>query len=248
MERIKCTLQYDGTFFSGFQVQPDQRTVQGDIEAALRRMHRNQLVRITASGRTDTGVHALGQVFHYDTDLELEEEKWKKALNSLLPDDIYITDVKKVSNDFHARFNVRIKEYRYKLLNQKKPDIFHRHHYWHINQDLDVEKMRQAGKYFIGTHDFTSFCSTKTEVQGDKIRTMYNVEILQDDPLLTVSVQGSGFLYNMVRIITGTLVEVGQGKVRPDEVKAILEGKDRTLAGLTAPPQGLYLWQVVYKD
>ncbi|SEU01544.1 tRNA pseudouridine38-40 synthase [Salinibacillus kushneri] len=246
MERVKCTVQYDGTFFSGFQIQPDRRTVQGEIEGALQRMHRNRFIRIIASGRTDTGVHARGQVFHYDSDLNLSEDKWKKALNSLLPDDIYIAAVEKVSDDFHARFDVKVKEYRYQILNQKEPDLFNRYYHWHVNQSLNVENMKEACRNIMGTHDFTSFSSTKTTIRGDKVRTMYNVDCLQEGNRIAIQVEGSGFLYNMVRIITGTLVEVGQGKKKAEEIPAIIEQKDRALAGLTAPPQGLFLWKVTY--
>ncbi|MRG88048.1 tRNA pseudouridine(38-40) synthase TruA [Salinibacillus xinjiangensis] len=247
MQRMKCTIQYDGTFFYGFQIQPTKRTVQGEIEQALKRMHRNQFVRITPSGRTDAGVHAKGQVFHFDTFLDIEESKWKKALSSLLPGDIFVVAVEKVPEDFHARFGVKVKEYRYQILNQYDPNIFTRQYHWHVPFPLDVEKMKEACPYLEGTHDFTSFSSAKTTVIGDRVRTIYRVECLQEGNELTIRVEGSGFLYNMVRIITGTLVEVGQGKKRPGEVQTILAGKDRTLAGLTAPPQGLFMWKVTYE-
>ncbi|MBO8157500.1 MAG: tRNA pseudouridine(38-40) synthase TruA [Bacillaceae bacterium] len=246
MERIKCTLQYDGTFFAGFQVQPDKRTVQQVLEEALKKMHKGSFVRVTPSGRTDAGVHAVGQVVHFDTPLSIPEKNWLMAFQSLLPDDVFVDRVEKVADSFHARFDVKEKEYRYKIYTGEKPDIFRRHYSYHVSRPLHVEAMSEACTHLIGTHDFTSLSSAKSTVKGDKIRTIYEAELYEDGDEVIIRIKGSGFLYNMVRIIAGTLIEVGTGKREPGDFKHIIEGKDRSLAGKTAPPQGLYLWKVSY--
>jgi tRNA pseudouridine38-40 synthase len=248
LQRIKCTIQYDGTNFSGFQIQSNKRTVQFELENTLKRIHKQEEIRITASGRTDKGVHAIGQVIHFDTPIQMTEQAWNKALNALLPDDIYVRSVEKVPNDFHARFSVSKKEYRYRILNRTKPDIFKRHYVCYVKTPLDLSRMKEACKYLIGTHDFTSFSSAKATVKGDKIRTIYEMDIIQEKEEIMLKVVGSGFLYNMVRIIAGTLIEIGSKERDPNEIPAILEAKDRGAAGKTAPPQGLYLWRVEYNN
>ncbi|TCT21109.1 tRNA pseudouridine38-40 synthase [Melghiribacillus thermohalophilus] len=247
MERMKCTLQYDGTFFYGFQVQPEKRTVQQEVEEALQKIHKGQLIRITPSGRTDAGVHAIGQVIHFDSPLRIQEENWKNALCSLLPDDIYVDQVEKVSESFHARYDVKEKEYRYKIYTGKKPDIFRRNYSYQLSRPLNLDRMNEACRFLIGTHDFTSFSSARATVKGDKIRTIYDAGLFQDEDEVIFRVKGNGFLYHMVRIMVGTLIEVGIGKRSPDEIKEIIAGEDRALAGKTAPPQGLYLWKVSYE-
>ncbi|MDQ0247927.1 tRNA pseudouridine38-40 synthase [Bacillus fengqiuensis] len=247
MKRLKCIISYDGTHFSGYQVQPNQRTVQGEFEEVLRKMHNGQMVKIHASGRTDAHVHAYGQVIHFDTSLNIPTDRWKKALNSLLPEDICVREVQSVSPNFHARFDAVSKEYRYKIIKSQERDVFQRHHAYHFPYGLDYAAMKEASEYVIGTHDFTSFCSAKTEVE-DKIRTIYNIEFFEESDELVFRFTGNGFLYNMVRILVGTLLDVGQGKIKSVEMKKILDGRSREMAGKTAPGHGLYLWQVHYDN
>lgn len=245
MNRFKCTIAYDGTNFLGFQVQPNGRTVQGDIEKALYKLHKGVEIRIHPSGRTDAGVHACGQVIHFDSPLSIPIDRWQVALNTLLPDDIVVVAVENVNTDFHARYNVVKKEYRYFLLNQKERDVFRKNHSYYYPYPVDLDRMIEGTKYLLGTHDFTSFCSTKSDKEN-KIRTIEEIEIWKDNNELVFRFVGDGFLYNMVRIIVGTLLKVGQGKLEPKDVKVILEKKDRQAAGKTAAPQGLHLWRVWY--
>ncbi|HET7578397.1 MAG TPA: tRNA pseudouridine(38-40) synthase TruA [Bacillales bacterium] len=245
MPRLKSTLAYDGTNFSGWQVQPSGRTVQGVIEAALKRMHKGCEVRITGSGRTDAGVHARGQVFHFDSELDIPAEGWRKALNSLLPDDIQILKVEPVSREFHARFDVRKKEYRYRILRSEQPDVFRRHYTYHFPHALDQSRMEKAAEQLVGEHDFSTFCAANTDVKT-KIRCLETLEVIKQHDELVFRLAGNGFLYQMVRIIVGTLIEVGSGKRSPENVSQILAAKERTLAGPTAPGCGLTLWEVTY--
>lgn len=246
MQRIKCVIAYDGTAFSGYQVQPNGRTIQGEIEKVLARMHKDRLIRISASGRTDAGVHARGQVIHFDSTLDIPNDGWMRALNAQVPDDIQVLSVEKVDAEFHARFNAKRKEYRFRILNRPERDIFKRYYVYHVPDLLNVEKMREAAEFIIGEHDFTSFCAAGSSVV-DKTRTVYELEILPDGDELTVRIVGNGFLYQMVRIIVGNLLEVGKGIIEPIRIKEILDAKDRRLAYITAPPQGLYLWRVTYE-
>ncbi|HZH61643.1 MAG TPA: tRNA pseudouridine(38-40) synthase TruA [Metabacillus sp.] len=245
--RVKCIVSYDGTHFNGYQVQPNKRTVQSEIEAALKKLHKGQSIKIHASGRTDAYVHAVGQVVHFDTTLTIPPEKWPYALNSLLPNDIVILEAEHVADQFHARFDAIKKEYRYKLSTQKMIDVFKRDYTYHFPYKLDIESIRQACFHLCGTHDFTSFCVAKTDVE-DKVRTIYSIELIEEGTDLIFCFTGNGFLYNMVRILMGTLLDVGQGKKTPDQIPSILEGRDRSLSGKTAPGHGLYLWKVYYDN
>ncbi|WP_010632296.1 tRNA pseudouridine(38-40) synthase TruA [Sporolactobacillus vineae] len=246
MTKLKCTVAYDGSHFFGYQVQPGRRTVQREIESALERIHHGEKVRITASGRTDSGVHAYGQVFHFESPLAIPEKNWPKALNSILPDDIYIRDAEIVPAHFHARYDVKRKEYHYRLLTRSEPDLFRRLYTLHVTVPLDLQKMNEAAARITGTHDFSCFCAANTEVKS-KIRTVYQLDVVPrpaDETLIRIS--GSGFLYQMVRIITGTLLDVGTGKLQPDDVSKIIAGKDRQAASKTVSPCGLTLWKVSY--
>lgn len=247
MERLKCIISYDGSNFSGYQIQPNARTVQLELENTLQKMHKGNAVKVFASGRTDATVHAVRQVIHYDSTLQLPVQSWKKALNSLLPEDIQVLEAIKVDNEFHARFDVVKKEYRYKVLLTPDKDVFKRHYSYHFPYPLDINMIKEAMGYLEGTHDFTSFCSAKTEVE-DKIRTIYEIECIPQEDELIFRFVGNGFLYNMVRILVGTLLDVGQKKIKPTEIKFILEQKNRAFAGKTAPGHGLYLWQVHYDN
>ncbi|MCC8433765.1 tRNA pseudouridine(38-40) synthase TruA [Brevibacillus sp. M2.1A] len=244
MKRLRCVLAYDGTDFSGFQVQPDQVTVQGEIEAALNRIT-GEDIQVFGSGRTDAGVHARGQVIHFDTSSNIPMDKWRFVLNNQLPDSIVIRTVEEVDASFHARFDVQVKEYRYCIDNNPVADVFRHRYADHVRFPLDVDAMQQAAHYLVGEHDFTSFCSAKTFVE-DKVRTVYGLTVEKIGDEVWVTCRGNGFLYNMVRIIVGTLVEVGQGKRSPAELREILAACDREKAGKTAPAKGLTMWEVVY--
>lgn len=246
MAKIKCIVAYDGSNFSGYQVQPQKRTVQGELEKALQKIHKGESVRIYASGRTDTGVHAKGQSIHFDTELHIPGNSWKRALNALLPDDVYVKHSESVVDNFHARFGVVEKEYHYVVLNTEEPDIFARNYVYHFPYKLSLDAMQEACQLLEGTHDFTTFSSAKATVKGDRIRTIYEATCKKDGHRIEFVFRGSGFLYNMVRILVGTLLDVGQGRIEPQEIKGMLEKKDRKYASKTAPAQGLYLWEVRY--
>lgn len=243
MRRIKLTIAYDGTNYAGYQVQPNGNTIQAEIETVLTRMHGKQ-VKVVASGRTDARVHAIGQVLHFDTPLKMPAERFVKALNAMLPDDILVKAAEEVGDTFHARYGAKRKEYRYVV--RKNDDPFRRHYAVTVTYRLDVERMRQAIRSLVGTHDFTSFSVTKAEVV-DRVRTIYEAEVLEADGEITFRFVGSGFLYNQVRIMVGTLLEVGRGKYEPTDISRMLATKDRRVAGITAPPHGLYLWNVNYE-
>jgi tRNA pseudouridine38-40 synthase len=245
MQRYKGVIAYDGSGFLGYQIQSTGRTVQAELETALKKIHKGAAVKVVGSGRTDAGVHARGQVIHFDSPLVIPPEKWPVALNSSLPDDIAVLSIEKADESFHARFNAAGKEYRYQLLLSGVRDPFLRSYAYRYPYVLNLEAMREAGTYLLGTHDFTSFCAAKTEVV-DKVRTIETIEFLEDGGLLTIRFVGNGFLYNMVRILVGTLLEVGSGARAPEEILRILEAKDRRVAGKTAPANGLYLWKVYY--
>jgi tRNA pseudouridine38-40 synthase len=247
MMRVKCIVSYDGTRFSGYQVQPQKRTIQGEIEEALCKIHKGQLIKIHASGRTDAYVHAIGQVFHFDTDLTIPDEKWPYALNSLLPEDIVILDASYVNHDFHSRFHTTAKEYRYRIHQQKMENVFTRNYSLHYPYKLDFDAIKQACTHLCGTHDFTSFCVAKTVVE-DKVRTINSIELIENGSEVTFCFNGNGFLYNMVRILVGTLLDVGQGVIRAEDIPTILNGRDRSLSGKTVPGHGLYLWKVYYDN
>jgi tRNA pseudouridine38-40 synthase len=245
MPRYKCIISYDGSGFSGYQVQPNKRTVQSVLEAVLTKMHKGETVKVSGSGRTDAGVHAKGQVIHFDSPLMIPEDKWEKALNSMLPDDISVLSVVSVEELFHARFDAKGKEYRYVLHLSSKRDPFQRKFAYQYPYPLNLHAMEQASKFFLGTHDFTSFCAAKTEVE-DKVRTIESIDFTLEDEILTIRFIGNGFLYNMVRILVGTLLEVGSGERSPEDIPIILAHNDRRVSGKTAPAHGLYLWEVFY--
>ncbi|EHL76480.1 MULTISPECIES: tRNA pseudouridine(38-40) synthase TruA [Bacillus] len=247
MVRMKCVISYDGSGFAGYQIQPAKRTVQSEIESALKVLHKGEAVKVTASGRTDAGVHARGQVIHFDTSLPIPETKWVQVLNSIFPEDIAAIQVEAVDDAFHARFSATGKEYRYRLYTTPHRDPLKRFYAYHFPYSLNIEAMEEAARYLTGTHDFTSFCSAKTEVK-DKVRTIRKIAIVQEGEEIVFQLVGNGFLYNMVRIIVGTLLECGTGKRSPEEIPEILEAKDRSKAGKTVPPEGLYLWNVFYDN
>lgn len=248
MEKIKCTISYDGSRFSGFQIQPKKRTVHGELERALKKMHKGTLIRVHASGRTDTGVHAKEQVIHFSSPFKLPEENWKKALNTLLPNDLFVHKADLVPDTFHARYDAMEKEYRYYVLNAKEVDVFQQNYVYQFPYELDITRIQEACTYFEGKHDFTTFSSAKATIKGEKVRTLYDVQCRLEGEHIVFTFRGNGFLYHMVRIIVGVLLDVGQGRLESDAIPTLFSKKDRQEVGATIPPQGLYLWKVLYKE
>ncbi len=248
MNRVKAVVAYDGTNFSGYQLQPGQRTVQLEIDKALVKIHKDDSAHSVASGRTDAGVHALGQVIHFDTPLSLPPDRWQMALNVLLPTDIRIVEVMYVDADFHARYHATGKTYIYKWSYAEVHSPFERNYSVHLGRSkLDLEKMKEAAMHLVGTHDFTSYCSSKTATTN-RVRTIRLLTLEKHAEELVMTIEGDGFLYNMVRTIAGMLFAVGIGRYTPEDIKKILALKDRQAAGKTAPAHGLYLLNVTYKD
>lgn len=246
MNRVKATVAYDGTNFAGYQLQPGLRTVQSEIDKALVKIHKDEAVHSVASGRTDAGVHANGQVLHFDTPLSLPPDRWKMALNVLLPTDIRMIDVTYVDEDFHARYSATGKTYVYKWSFAEVHSPFERNYSVHLGRSKpDVEKMKEAAIHLVGTHDFTSYCSSKTAT-SNRVRTIRLLTLEKHGKELIMTIEGDGFLYNMVRTIAGMLFAVGIGRYTPTDIKKILEIKDRQAAGKTAPAHGLYLDSVTY--
>ncbi|MBI5974679.1 tRNA pseudouridine(38-40) synthase TruA [Staphylococcus canis] len=246
MQRVLVKISYYGGDFLGFQIQNQGRTVQGYFEKILKRMHKHP-VRIHPSSRTDRGVHAKMQYFHFDTELNIKATQWQYAMNRALPDDIYVHEVSFVSEDFHCRYDCVGKTYRYAIYQDEHRNPFQSKLKTYISEPLDIEAMQEAAHHFIGTHDFTSFCSQKTEVES-KERTIYESRIEKTSDGLDFIITGSGFLYNMVRVIMAFLLEVGKGKRHPEEVPELLKAKDRNQVPHTAPAEGLYLEKVYLAD
>lgn len=241
--RYCIVFSYDGTFFSGYQRQIGKRTVQAEIENNLTMINHNIPVTIHSSGRTDAKVHALNQVAHFDMD-EIDIEELKRKLNKLLPSDIYIKKVCVVNNCFHARYNAISKEYIYKM-NLGEYNPLEANYIYQYNKNLNIEEMKKGIKYFLGEHDFSSFTKCKKE---NNVRIINEANITCENDILTISFQGNGFMQYMVRIMVGFLIEIGENKRQPEEVLEVLKAKDRTKAGMTAEPQGLYLKEVKYKE
>lgn len=247
MKRMKAVIAYDGSGFSGYQIQPESRTVQLELLKVLKNIHKERDVQVVASGRTDAKVHAIGQVIHFDTDFSIPIEGWLKALNVLLPEDIRVLSIEEAADGFHARYHTSGKTYRYKWDRSKIISPFTRNYMVHLKQHPDVAAMRKAAGAILGTHDFSSFCAANTGVV-DKVRTIRRLDFEEHGEELHMVIEGSGFLYNMVRIIAGTLFEVGIGKRTPEEVAGIIRSMDRGAAGKTAAAHGLYLENVEYEN
>jgi len=242
--RYKVTFSYDGTKYNGYQVQPNLRTIQGELEKAVSYLNGQTKTEVTASGRTDKGVHALGQVAHFDLNIEIPLDKIKRGLNSNLPEDIHIVCVKKVSSNFHARYSSKKKEYVYKInLGEYNPIM--RNYVYQYNKSLDIENMKEAIKLLEGKHDFTSFVSSEDE-RENKTRTIYKTDIKVKKDILEISFQADGFMKYQVRNMVGLLLAVGSGKKQVEDVNKIIEAKDRTKSVKTAPAEGLYLKKVWY--
>jgi len=246
LRNIKLILEYDGTNYHGWQSQAGSgmHTIQETIEQALTSLSHEE-GRIFSSGRTDAGVHALGQTANFHTRSAIPALAWAPALNQLLPSDIRVLTSEEVSFDFHARFSARSKIYKYRILNRRAQTALYRDYAWHVNLPLNVASMRRASAVLLGRHDFSSFrgagCSAKSPV-----RTLKSVTIRKNGDFIELLLEADAFLQYMARNICGTLVEVGLGRFRPTDMVKILQARDRTMAGKTAPPQGLYLLSVNY--
>lgn len=245
MTRIKCIVAYDGTLFHGWQIQVKERSVQEEIQKALKKITGEDII-IHSSGRTDAGVHAENQVFHFDTNKNINEKQWARALNHFLPEDIYIKDSEAVSDDFHSRYSVKKKEYHYRLsTNTYSP--FDRHTiYQYPYGKLDLEIMREAAKIFIGEHDFASYCVY--DEYGNTIRTLYDFTIEEKDGFFTFKLIGSGFRRYMVRHIVGGVIQVGAHRRSIAYLKELLDSKGEKKCLFKAEPEGLYLMHVHYEE
>ena len=245
MRNIKLTIEYDGKCYNGWQKQPDKLNIQGEIEKAIYNITQEE-VDLIGSGRTDAGVHALGQVANFKTNSALPIEKLALAINSQLKSSIIIKKAEEVDERFHSRYTAKQKTYRYIINNSKTGTAIYRNLEYCFPVKLNVGKMVEAAKYFEGEHDFKAFKSSGTSGKNS-VRTIYKAEVRQDGERIIIELTGNGFLYNMVRIISGTLLDVGLGKIEPNEIPDIIEKKDRTKAGKTLPAHGLYLVKVQYK-
>lgn len=245
MKRIKLIVAYDGTRYCGWQVQPNGETIEGVLNRALSDLLKED-IKVTGASRTDSGVHSLGNVAVFDTESRIPPEKISFALNQRLPEDIVVQDSCQVADDFHPRHCDSRKTYEYRILNRKFPMPTRRLDTYFFYRNLDLELMRQGASFIEGTHDFKSFCSANSPVE-DTVRTVYSVKVEREESIISIRVQGSGFLYNMVRIIAGTLIQVGLGEIKPEEIPGILEAKDRSAAGPTAPAHGLTMIGIEYE-
>lgn len=246
MKRIRLTVAYDGTNYCGWQIQPNGITIQEVLENCLEDLT-GKKTEIMGASRTDAGVHALGNIAVFDTDMRMPGEKFSFALNQRLPEDIRIQKSEEVPPDFHPRYRESEKTYVYRILNRQFPIPTQRlyAHFTYIS--LDTDRMREGGSYLIGEHDFKSFCGAGAQVKTT-VRTIKEVSVSKKEDLITIKIRGNGFLYNMVRIIAGSLMEIGGGMYPPEHMKEILEARDRQAAGPTAPARGLTLAEIRYPD
>ena len=246
MKRIFLRVAYDGTDFVGWQIQNEGRTVEGELNKAINALT-GETIEVIGASRTDSGVHAKGNVAVFDTESTVPADRFMYALNSLLPEDVSVVESKEVADDFHPRHCTSIKTYEYRIFVSRINDPLKRRYAYRFPTDLDVNRMDEAAKYLIGEHDFKSFCCVRTQAETT-VRKLYSADVFHDGDDIVIRVSGAGFLYNMVRIIVGSLMEVGSGKKEPIFIKEALEGTDRTLAGPTAEPQGLTLINIEFAD
>lgn len=244
METIKLTLEYAGTAYAGWQRQPRHTTVQEVLERVLAQITQTPISTV-AAGRTDAGVHALGQVASFRSGKSLTLQEWHRALNGLLPPDIAVQNIEFASEDFHARYSARGKIYEYRILNSLNRSAINADRAWHIPKPLDIHAMQLAARFFLGKHDFSSFQCSPTDNENP-ICIINHCGVTHDSSLIFVNIQADRFLKQMVRTIVGTLVEIGQNKRSPSEIENILQAVDRRTAGKTAPAHGLYLVEVLY--
>lgn len=245
MRNIKLVIQYDGSRYRGWQRLGDsEQSIQGKLENVLSKMTEEK-IEIIGAGRTDAGVHAENQTANFKTNSNMYLMEMLDYCYKYLPEDIVVKRLEEVDPLFHARYNAREKVYKYRIDNRKYHDVFDRKYSFHVNGKLDIKVMKEAVKYFIGEHDFTSFTSAKSKKKS-AVREIYSIDIVKSESGMEISFRGNGFLHNMVRIITGTLIEIGLGNMKMEAIPEIFEKKDRSLAGPTAPAQGLFLMEVLY--
>ena len=244
MRNIKLIIEYDGKGFNGWQKQPNKLNIQGEIEKAIEEITQEK-IDLIASGRTDAGVHSLGQTANFKTNSKIPADKLAFAINSKLKKSIRIKSAEEVDERFHSRYSVKSKKYRYTINNSLHGTALYRDMEYHFPVKLDVEKMKEAAKYFEGEHDFKAFKASGTSSKSS-VRKIYKAEVYQIGEKIYIELTGNGFLYNMVRIISGTLLDVGIGKIKPEEIIEIIESKDRKRAGKTLPANGLCLVEVTY--
>lgn len=243
MRNIKLEISYLGSNYKGWQKQPNYLGIQGNLEYAIKQIT-GETVKLNGSGRTDSGVHAMAQVANFYTENEIQADLIPKALNSKLPKDISVINAKEVSLEFHSRYSVHKKKYKYQLYLGRRRSPFLAPMSYHLKCDIDIEKMKTESEKLIGKHDFISFMKKGSSIKTT-VREIYTIDWKQEGELLILEIEGNGFLYNMVRIIIGTLVDIGRGKINRD-ISEIIEAKDRGYAGHTAPAQGLFLMKVDY--
>lgn len=247
MKRIKLTVAYDGTDYCGWQVQPNGITIEEVLNREISGLVGEE-IRVIGASRTDSGVHALGNVAVFDTESTIPAERFAYALNRRMPEDIVIVQSEEVPDDWHPRYqDVITKTYEYHIYNAEVPNPLKRRTTAFVSFSLDVEQMKKGAAYLVGEHDFVSFCNVRTNT-NDTVRTVYDLTVERNGEDICIRITGNGFLYNMVRIIAGTLIRVGRGFYTPEKVKEILEAGKRTEAGVTAPPEGLTLVHIQYGD
>jgi tRNA pseudouridine38-40 synthase len=244
LRNLRLEIEYDGTRYFGWQVQDGKPTIQGEVERAIKEIA-GAPATVIGSGRTDAGVHAVGQVANFRTACRIPDAKWPQALNAHLPADIRVVSAREVPLEFHAQFGAKRKTYVYTLLNREVASAIERDHCHHVRRSLDIAAMTEGAQHLVGTHDYRAFGSEMSEKEKT-IRTIDRATVLGDRALVRILFRGSGFLYNQVRAMVGTLIDVGLGKHPPDHVKSVLEGKDRTKAGANVPAKGLCLISVEY--
>lgn len=246
MKRVKLVVAYDGTNYCGWQVQPNGETIESVLNRHLSSLLGEEIV-VTGASRTDSGVHSLGNVAIFDTNTRMPADKISFALNQKLPADIVVQDSCEVPSDWHPRYQKGRKTYEYRILNRTFRDPTRRWNSYFYYHTLDIEKMQKAATYLVGEHDFKSFCAVGAQVKTT-IRTIYHCKVIKENDMITIRVTGNGFLYNMVRIIAGTLIKVGAGDIVPEEIPIILEKCDRAIAGPTAPAHGLTMIGIEYEE
>lgn len=246
MKRIRLTVAYDGTNYCGWQLQKNGPTIEGELHRALTQLLGGD-VTLTGASRTDAGVHSLGNIAVFDTDSRIPPEKFSFALNARLPEDIVVVKSEQVPDDWHPRHCKSRKTYEYRILNRTFPDPTRRLNTYFFYRKLDIKAMQQAASFLVGTHDFRSFCSAHATVETT-VRTVYSCDVKKDRDLIVIRVTGGGFLYNMVRIIAGTLLEAGVHAIKPEQIPEILKAKDRAAAGPTAPACGLTMIGIRYEE
>lgn len=246
LRNIKLTIEYDGTAYHGWQAQANARTVQSELKKVIEEVVGHE-TDLTGAGRTDAGVHALGQVANFKTDCIIPVDRIPFALNSLLPHDIVVKKAEEADMDFHSTFSAAGKTYKYLILNSRFPSAFSSSYMLFHPMKLDVGKMQVAAGYYVGTHDFSAFKATGGSAKTT-VRTIWKTRVEKNGDVIEFRVSGDGFLYNMVRIMAGTLLYVGIGKLQPDDIPEIINSRDRKRAGKTAPPHGLYLVEVEYQE